>query len=166
MPQGDINVNPGLTTVNNKIPLKTLPFYYNFCEPTMPSECEFSDYSKEHDGSNFNILRKKGLQILHLNIISLPLKIAEIRFIAKQSNVLIIRISESKLDLSILNCEIDVVGYVVIRTDHSRRSDKVACYVKNSLSYNHNSIFCPNIESIFIDIFLPESKPSLVGVLH
>ena len=31
---------------------------------------------------------------------------------------------------------------------------------------NYKSSLCPNIESIFIDIFLPKSKPISVGVLH
>ena len=55
--------------------------------------------------------QKKGLHILYLNIKSLPPKIDEICFIAKQSNVLTFRISESKLDSSILDCEIDTVDY-------------------------------------------------------
>ena len=42
----------------------------------------------------------------------------------------------------------------------------VACYNRKSLPYNHETSFCRNIESIFIDIFLPKLKPILVGVLH
>ena len=46
---GEININPGPTTVNNnKFPLNALPFY-NCDEPIMPSECDSSD--KEHDFS-------------------------------------------------------------------------------------------------------------------
>ena len=44
------------------------------------------------------IFSKKGLYILHLNINNLVPKIDKICFIAKQSNALIIEISESKLD--------------------------------------------------------------------
>ena len=51
---------------------------------------------------------KKSLLILHLNINSLLPKIDDICYIAKQSNHSIIGISESKLDSSILNSELDI----------------------------------------------------------
>ena len=50
--------------------------------------------------------------------------------------------------------------------DRSTRGGRVACYIKISLSYNRKSRFCPHIESIFKDIFLPKSRPILVGVLN
>ena len=50
--------------------------------------------------------------------------------------------------------------------NRSRSGGGVACYIRKSLSYNHKTSFCRNIESIFIDIFLPKSKPILVGVLY
>ena len=106
------------------------------------------------------------MHILHLNVNSLLPKIAEICFIAKQPNASIIGISESRLDSSILNSEADVIGCDIIRMDRSRRGGGVPCHMKKPLSYNHESNFCPNIESIFIDIFLPKSKPILVDVLH
>ena len=47
MLSGDVNVNPGPTTVsNNNIPLNALPFY-NYDEPIMPSECDSSGYNNE-----------------------------------------------------------------------------------------------------------------------
>ena len=61
----------------------------------MPSECDSSDYSKEHDDPKWNIFEKKGLHVLHLNVNSLITKIDEIRFIVKQSNDSIIEMSES-----------------------------------------------------------------------
>ena len=56
---GDINVNPGQTTLNNnKIPLNTPPFY-NCNEPTMSSECNSSDCYKEHDNSIEDFRKKR-----------------------------------------------------------------------------------------------------------
>ena len=65
--------------------------------------------------------QKKGWHNLHLHVDSLLPKIDEICFIAKQSYASIIGISESKLDSSILNSEVDIVDYDIIRMDHSRR---------------------------------------------
>ena len=55
----------------------------------------------------------------------------EICFIAKKLSALVIQISESKLDPSILNSEVDIVGYNII--NRSRRGAGVACYIKNLL---------------------------------
>ena len=108
----------------------------------------------------------KNLHLLHLNINSLLSKIDEIRFIGKQSNPSIIGTSESKLDPSILNSELDIDEYDLIRSNCSGKGGGVACYIRKSLSYNHKTNFCRKIESIFIDIFLPKSKSVLVGVLY
>ena len=106
---------------------------------------------------------KKGLHVLHLNINSLLSKLDEIRFIAKQLNASIIGISESTPDSSILNSELDIDEYDLIRLDRSKRGGGVGCYIRKSLSYSH---FFRNIKSIFIDILFPKSKPILVGVLY
>ena len=87
----------------------------------MPSKYNSLGCYKAHDNSKWKIFKKKSLHILHLNINSLLPKIDEIRFIAKQSNASIIGISESKLDSSILNSELDIDEYNLVRLDHSRR---------------------------------------------
>ena len=70
---------------------------------------------------NGKFSKKKSLHILHLNINNLLPKIDKIRFIIKQTNAAIIGISESKLDSSILNREVETVGYDAIRMDRSKR---------------------------------------------
>ena len=97
-------------------------------------------------------VQKKDLHILHLNINSLLLKINEILFIAKKSNASVIGISGSELDQYILNSEVDIEGYDVIKMGLSRRGGRVTCYIRKSLSYNHKSVFYPTLR-IFIDIF-------------
>ena len=109
----------------------------------MPSECNSLGCHKAYDSSKWKIFKKKCLRILHLNINSLLPKIDEICFIAKQSNNDLIY-----LDLSTLHNELDIDEYDLIRLDHSRKRSEVACYIRKSLSYNHKTSFCHNIESI------------------
>ena len=132
----------------------------------MPYECDSSDCYKANDNSKWNIFKKKGLHILHLNNNALLPKIDETRFVAKQSNAFIIGISESKLDLSILNSGLGIDEYDLIRLDYSKKEDGAPRYIRKTLSCNHKTSFCRNIESIFIDIFLPKSKLILAGVLY
>ena len=98
------------------------------------------------------IFSKKGMHILYLNVNSLLPIIDEICFIAKKLSVLVIRISKSKLDPSILKSEVDIVGYNII--NHSRRGGGVACYIKNLIIITQvfvlilkaflQTFFCPN----------------------
>ena len=75
-------------------------------------------------------------------------------------------ISETKLDNPISSSEIEIKDYKLLRLARSRREGVVGCYVKTILIYNYKQNFCENTESIFIDIFLPKTKPILVGILY
>ena len=86
-------------------------------------------------------------------------KIEEHRIIAKSTNATVIGISESKLDESVLELEVQVDDYKILRCDRNRPGGGVACYIRNDLSYNSISIFPREIESVFFEIILPNSKP-------
>ena len=86
-------------------------------------------------------------------------KIEEHRIIAKSTNATVIGISESKLDESVLELEVQVDDYKILRCDRNRPGGGVACYIRNDLSYNSISVFPREIESVFFEIILPNSKP-------
>ena len=109
---------------------------------------------------------KKGLHFIHVNINSLLPKIDELRSIAKKSNAAVIGITESKLDESVLNSEIHIDNYSLIRCDRNRHGGGVACYVRDDISYNQKTIFNNGVESIFVDIHLPKTKPFTVGIFY
>ena len=72
------------------------------------------------------------------------------------SNAAVIGISESKLDNSILNLEIEIDGSNFLRFDRSKHGVWIACYVRNGLSFNKRNYFIHDIkETIFIEILLP-----------
>ena len=56
-------------------------------------------------------------------------------------------------------------NYDLLRMDRSRMGGGIACCIRKSLSYSHNIKHNRDIKSTFIDIILPKSKPTLVGVL-
>ena len=103
---------------------------------------------------------------LHLNINSVLPKIDELRIIAKNMNPSVIGLSETKLDSSVLNEEIEIDGYTLERSDRNRRGGGVACYIRNNHSYNLRANFSDEIENIFLDIMLPKTKPILIGVVY
>ena len=108
--------------------------------------------------NEWNIFKSRGLHFIHFNINSLLPKIDELRIIAKSTNAAIIGISESKLDESVLEPEIEIDDYKILRCDRSRQGGGVACYMRNDLNYN--------IISDFHVIRLPNSKPIIVGTIY
>ena len=93
-------------------------------------------------------------------------KIEELRIIAKSTNAEIIGISESKLDESLLESEIQIDNYKIVWCDRNRHGGDVACYIRNDLSYSIISNFPREIESVFFEIVLPNSKPITVGTIY
>ena len=89
----------------------------------------------------------KGLNLLHLNVNRLLSKIDELRYIAKRSNAAVIGTTKSKLDKCILDSEIQIDNYQIIRCDRNRKGGGVACYVRNDLSYIEKDFFREEIET-------------------
>ena len=63
--------------------------------------------------NKWNIFKSRGLHFIHLNINSFLPKIEELPITAKSTNAAIIGISESKLDESVLEPEIQIDYYSV-----------------------------------------------------
>ena len=84
--------------------------------------------------NEWNVFKNRGLYFIHLNINSLLPKIEELRFIAKSTNAAVIGICESTLDASVLEQEINIDNYKILRCDRNRRGGGVACYIRNDLS--------------------------------
>ena len=115
--------------------------------------------------SDWNIFKSRCLHFIHPNINSLLPKIEELRIIAKPINAVIIGNSESKLDESVLEPEIQTDDYNILWCHRSRHGG-VACYIRNDLSYHIISVFPREIESVFFEILLPISKPITVGTIY
>ena len=69
----------------------------------------------------FEVFTRKGLHFIHLNINSLLPKIDELRYTAKNSNTVVIGISESKLDNIVYDSEVAIDGYNIVRYCRNKR---------------------------------------------
>ena len=108
----------------------------------------------------------RSLHFLHLNINSLLPKIDEVRHIIRQSKPAVFGISESKLDNTVADSEINVLGYSLIRVDRDRRGGGVACYIRNDISFNIVDCLSKNIEGVMFDLLLPKTKSISVGIFY
>ena len=124
------------------------------------------DAYKTDPVAGWKAFNKRGLHLIHLNINSLLSKIDELREIAEKTRATVIGITESKLDGSVLDREINIDGYELVRSDRNRHGGGVACYIRNDISFSVRGDFSSEIENIFLDILLPKTKPILIGILY
>ena len=111
-------------------------------------------------------LKLKDFILSTIYIYSLLPKAEKLCCIACLSNAAVIRISESKLDNSIFNSEIKIDGYNILRFDRARHGEGIACYLRNYVSFMKRNYFPHDIETIFIEISLPKTKPMAVGIVY
>ena len=113
-----------------------------------------------------NVFRSKGIHLIHLNVNSLLPKIDEIRYIAERTKAAVIGITESKLDESIFQSEIQIDKYDLLWCDRNRNGGGVACYIRSDISYVQKDFFPNVIENIFFEILLPKTSPITVGIMY
>ena len=70
--------------------------------------------------NKFEPFRKCGLHFLHINVNSLLSKIDELGDVAGHTKPAILGITESKLDSSVSDQEVNVSGYRILRSDRNR----------------------------------------------
>ena len=123
--------------------------------------------TQERSDDKWIPFKKRGLHFIHININSLLPKIDELRSIAQKSNASIIGITETKLDNSVLDAEIKIDGYDLMRSDRNRHGGGVACYVRNGICFNKKTdIFSDDIENIFFEILFPNAQSITVGIFY
>ena len=124
------------------------------------------DAYKTDPVAGWKAFNKRGLHLIHLNINSPLSKIDELREIAGKTRATVISITESKLDGSVLDGEINIDGYELVRSDRNRHGGGVACYIRNDISFSVRGDVSSEVENIFLDILLPKTKPILIGILY
>ena len=112
------------------------------------------------------LLKTRGLHFCHLNINSLLSKIDELRDIINYIRPAILGITESKLDSSVTNAEVNINGYSIIRNDRNRNGGGVACYIRNNLCFNIKNIFSNSIEQVFFEILIPKVEPIAIRTFY
>ena len=88
------------------------------------------------------------------------------KLIASKSNATILEITETKLDKSVLDSEVKIDGYDLIRSDRNRHGGGIACYIKKERHYNTRGCISSEFDNIFLDLHLPNSKSILIGILY
>ena len=85
------------------------------------------------------------------------------RDVAKRTKAAVIGILESKL---ILDPEIYIENYEILRFDKNRHEEGVACYFRSGISYELNSFLPNEIENITFHILMPHTKPITIEIIY
>ena len=92
--------------------------------------------------------------------------IDETRYIATRTNTTIIRISKSSLYETVLESEIQIPEYQFLKSGRNRNSGGIVCYIRIDIGYIQKHFFPKEIESIFVEVLLPETKPIIVAIIY
>lgn len=111
-----------------------------------------------------------GRAIACLNINSLSAHIDELRVFMDNSKVDILSINETKLDSSIMDSEIHLPGYDVVRLDrklNGRNGGGVCIYLRSNLNFRtREDLISDDLEMLIVEIANPRSRPFLVGTWY
>ena len=66
--------------------------------------------------------------------------------------------------VSVLQPEIKINNYDLIRRDRTRNGGCIACYIRSDISYISKQYFTDEIENILFETLLPKSKPIVVRI--
>ena len=103
---------------------------------------------------------------LHINVNSLLSKSDELKDVVGHTKPAILGITESKLDSSVSDQEVNISVYIILRSDRNRYGRGVACYVRADLCFNRRNAFSNSIENVFFDLLIPKLKPFSIGIFY
>ncbi|CAB4041287.1 RNA-directed DNA polymerase from transposon BS [Paramuricea clavata] len=117
----------------------------------------------EFDSSLHCVARLKGLKIASINVNSLLKHIEEIRHLLFKFPFDIFAINESKIDDFVMDGEISIPGFNLIRKDRNRAGGGVVLYIRDNLSYlDRNDLVPDRLEMLCAEITRPFSKSLFV----
>ena len=94
------------------------------------------------------------MHCLHINVNSFLSKIDELRDVVGHTKPAILGVTESKLDSSVSDQEVNRSGYSILRSNRNKYGEGVACYVRTDLYFNRRNVFSNTIENVFFDLLI------------
>ena len=92
-------------------------------------------------------------------------KLSHLKIIAKKSWAAVISVTESWLDSSVTDSEVAIENYCVVRRDKNRSGGGVCMYIRCDLAFCVKDFSSEQNEALWIELYLPKTKPVLVGRL-
>ena len=98
---------------------------------------------------------------------SLLPKITELKYITANTKAAILSVTETWLDESVSDAEIQILGYNILRRDRNRHGGGVCVYIRSDIAFNERwDLQNKIIETLWIDLLLPKTKPILISTCY
>ena len=106
------------------------------------------------------------MKLAAINVVSIPKHHDQLTMLLLNKSIDILAINETRLDKQIMDSEVDIDGYHIIRRDRNRSGGGVALYIRSSLNYKVRHEIDPfDLEILTVEINKPKSKPLLMTTL-
>ena len=114
-----------------------------------------------------SVLSCKGLHFVHANVRSILPKLAEIRLFLSRTKAAVFAASETWLDSTVNDGEVNIPGFNVVRRDRNRNGGGVAMFIRDTIAYNPRpDLAVDGLEATWIELLLPRSKGILIGSVY
>ena len=113
--------------------------------------------------SDLQVFRKKGWHIIHINARSLRNTLTDMIILTKKTNTSKIAVSETWLDDTMTNNDINVPVCNIVRKDRDQYGGGVCIFVRDILPFNARNNL---LEEICVELFLKKTKPIVVGCVY
>ena len=113
------------------------------------------------------IVNKTGFKVMALNIFSLTPHLDEFQIFISDNKPHIVDITETRIDSTIQNSDIEINDYIIERNDRDKHGGGVALYINKSINYRlREDLQNTNVESISIQVKVGNYKPFIVTSIY
>ena len=110
------------------------------------------------------ISKKRGFKVGSINIASIYKHIDELRLFMEKQPLDILAINETRLDKTVPDSVVNLVGYNIVRQDRNRNGGGVCVYIRTSIEFRRRlDLENDSLEMIALDIKKPNSRSFLVS---
>ena len=113
------------------------------------------------------ILSSKGVHFIHANVRSLLPKLPEIRLFLARTKATVFAASETWLDATVNDNELQIPGFNVIRRDRNRNGGGVALFIRDNIAFNPRpDLAVDGLEATWVELLPPKTKGILVCSMY
>ena len=117
--------------------------------------------------ASFPFSKLKGFKIGQINIASLVKHHDELLVYMQSKSLDVLTVNETRLDISVLDCEVEIPGYDIVRLDRNRNGGGVAIFIRENISYFiRQDLVIDTLELLCIEVRKQKSKPFLIATWY
>ena len=119
------------------------------------------------ENGSIPLIKSRGIKFAHLNIHSLTSKNDELKLILKNSPFDVIALSETLCDNTIIDSEVCLDDFVLLRKDRNRHGGGVAVLISKRFDYKRRDDLChQDLECLWVELHYPHKPPILIGAFY